>query len=245
MTTQERWDTYGVTRSPELRKLLVAQYIGLVKYVAQHLYLPAAAVLESQDVLHFGILGLHEAVERFDPKVGVKFETYAIPRIKGMILDELRRVDTMPRSVRDQSRKIFQTASATEQKLGREATHVEIAQALKMGEQEYHQLLSLLQSSQTVSLDDFIADEQTTRHEMIADMTQNVAEDFEEQEAKQTMVDALKRLPRRERLIVTLYYYEGATFDEIGRILGVSESRVSQIHSKILQDLRHEMEIKG
>jgi len=106
-------------------------------------------------------------------------------------------------------------------------------------------LLSLLQSSQTVSLDDFIADEQTTRHEMIADQTQNVAEDFEEQEAKQSMVDALKRLPRRERLIVTLYYYEGATFDEIGRILGVSESRVSQIHSKILHDLRQEMEIKG
>jgi RNA polymerase sigma factor for flagellar operon FliA len=245
MTTEERWENFGMSRSPELRKLLVAQYIGLVKYVAQHLYLPAAAVLESQDVLHFGILGLHEAVERFDPKVGVKFETYAIPRIKGMILDELRRVDTMPRSVRDQSRKIFQTASATEQKLGREATHVEIAQALKMGETEYHQLLALLQSSQTVSLDDFIADEQTTRHEIVADASQNVEVDFEAQEAKQTMVDALKRLPRRERLIVTLYYYEGATFDEIGRILGVSESRVSQIHSKILNDLRQEMEIRG
>src|SRR5512133_819160 len=119
-TTQERWNKFGASRSPELRKLLVAQYIGLVKYVAQHLYIPAAAILESTDVLHFGILGLHEAVERYDPSVGVKFETYAIPRIKGMILDELRRVDTMPRSVRDQSRKIFQTASATEQKLGRE-----------------------------------------------------------------------------------------------------------------------------
>lgn len=243
MTTQELWDAFGATRSPEVRKLLVAQYVGLVKYVAQHLYLPAGAVLDSQDVLHFGILGLHEAVERYDQCVGVKFETYAIPRIKGMILDELRRVDTMPRSVRDQSRKIFQMASATEQKLGREVTHVEIAAALKMGEAEYHQLLSLLESSHTISLDDFIADEQTMRHEIVADKTQNVAADYEEREAKKTMVDALKRLPRRERLIVTLYYYEGATFDEIGRILGVSESRVSQIHSKILSGLRQAMEI--
>jgi RNA polymerase sigma factor for flagellar operon FliA len=245
MTTQELWDNFCTTRSPEQRKLLVVQYLGLVKYVAQHLYLPAAAVLESTDVLHFGVLGLHEAVERFNPSVGVKFETYAIPRIKGMILDELRRVDTMPRSVRDQSKKIFHTVSVTEQKFGREVTHGEIAQVLKMGEQEYHQLLSLLQSSQTISLDDFITDEQTTRHEMIADTTQNVEEDFEQQEAKQTMVNALKQMPRRERLIVTLYYYEGATFDEIGRILGVSESRVSQIHSKILTDLRVEMEIRG
>lgn len=245
MTTQERWDKFGVTRSPELRKHLVTQYIGLVKYVAQHLYLPAAAVLESSDVLHFGILGLHEAVERYDPSIGVKFETYAIPRIKGMILDELRRVDTMPRSVRDQSRKIFQTASVTEQRLGREASHGEVAHAMKMTDQEYHQLLSLLQSSQTISLDDFIADEQTTRHEMIADSTQNIAEEYEEREVKASMVEALKRLPRRERLIVTLYYYEGATFDEIGRILGVSESRVSQIHSKILNDLRGVLDLRG
>lgn len=244
MTTQERWDKFCVNRSPELRKLLVTQYIGLVKYVAQHLYIPAAAVLESSDVLHFGILGLHEAVERYDPKIGVKFETYAIPRIKGMILDELRRVDTMPRSVRDQSRKIFQTASVTEQRLGREVSHGEIAQAMKMSDQEYHQLLSLLQSSQTISLDDFIADEQTTRHEMIADASQNVAEEYEDREVKSAMVESLKRLPRRERLIVTLYYYEGATFDEIGRILGVSESRVSQIHSKILADLRSVLDLR-
>ncbi len=242
MDIQHVWQLYRENKTLELRKQLLTQYLGVVKYVAQHLYIPTASVLESDDVLHFGILGLSEAIDRFDPTIGVKFETYAIPRVKGMILDELRRVDTVPRSLRDQSKKALQTTSQKEQKYGREISSFEIANAMKISQQEYSQLLGLLQASQLISLDEFISDEQSARHETIADLTQNVAEQYEAEEQKQVMISALKKLPQRERLIMTLHYYEGATFDEIGKILGVSESRVSQIHSKILQDLRHVLE---
>ncbi|BAS27521.1 RNA polymerase sigma factor WhiG [Limnochorda pilosa] len=239
----ELWQAFKQTRDPEVRERLILRYASLVKYVAGRIAIGLPRSVDFDDLLSYGIFGLIDAVEKFDPQREVKFETYAIARIRGAILDGLRSTDWIPRSVRQKARELEETVAALESRLGRAAGDAEIAAALHLSMDEYHQLLSDIQATTVLSLEEAWSqqgEEEGLRvRETVADPT---SEDPEERianrEMKAELVEALDRLPERERLVITLYYYEGLTLKEIGRVLGVSESRISQIHTKAVVRLR-------
>lgn len=241
--TAEVWQSFKRSHDPELREQLILRYASLVKYVAGRIAVGLPRTVEFDDLLSWGVFGLIDAVEKFDPQREVKFETYAIARIRGAILDGLRATDWIPRSVRQKARKLEETIAALERRLGRAATDAEVAEALGVSVEEYHQLLTDVQATTVLSLEEAWSqqnEEDGLRvRETVADPTSN---DPEEQLAQREMLDelvqALDRLPERERLVITLYYYEGLTLKEIGKVLGVSESRISQIHTKAVLRLR-------
>ena len=237
------WQRFKESQDPKLREELILRYASLVKYVAGRIAVGLPRTVDFDDLLSYGIFGLIDAVEKFDPRREVKFETYAIARIRGAILDGLRSTDWIPRSVRQKARKLEETVAALEGRLGRAATDQEVADALHISLEEYHQLLSDVQATTVLSLEEGWSqqnEEDGLRvRETVADPT---SEDPEERLAHQELLDelaqALARLPERERLVITLYYYEGLTLKEIGKVLGVSESRISQIHTKAVIRLR-------
>lgn len=239
----EVWQTFKRNQDPELREQLILRYASLVKYVAGRIAVGLPRTVEFDDLLSYGVFGLIDAVEKFDPQREVKFETYAIARIRGAILDGLRSTDWIPRSVRQKARKLEETVAALESRLGRAATDAEVAEALQLSVDEYHQLLSDVQATTVLSLEEAWSqqgEEDGLRvRETVADPT---SEDPEERLTHREMLDelvqALDLLPERERLVITLYYYEGLTLKEIGKVLGVSESRISQIHTKAVIRLR-------
>jgi len=235
------WNEYQRGRSPGLKQRLVVQYLNLVRFVAGRYAVHVkgnAQGLEQGDIMQFGILGLLEAIDRFNPAQGVKFETYAAPRIRGAILDELRQLDWVPRSVRSASRRAERVVRQSSQQLGRDVVDVEIAQKLGMAVEEYHRLIrdgnaAIVSGRDTQahgnegSLFDGLAGEDPDPHQRLSD-----------EEAKAFLVKAIEALPERERTVVSLYYYEGLKFGEIGKVFQVSESRISQIHAEVLRNLR-------
>ena len=242
--TQTLWNTYKRTGDKALRDRLILTYAPLVKYVAGRLGSGLPAHVEDDDLVSYGLLGLIGAIERFDPDRDIKFETYAIARIKGAIIDELRSMDWVPRSVRARARDIERAIADLERKLMRAPNDDEIASKLGVSEEEFQDsLLEISRSSiaaldelwvgpsgsgDAVSLIDTIEDPQAPQPQQA--MTQT--------ELREALSESIARLPEREKLVVTLYYYEELTLREIGEVLGVTESRVSQLHTKAILRLK-------
>lgn len=233
MTINELWDKYSKRKSTALKKQLVIAYLHLVKFAARSINLPPRSVFTTDDLMSIGIIGLNEAIERFDPQRGVKFETFAAQRIKGVMLDEIRKVDWLPRSVRDKYKK----ASRSLDKINSESlSYDQLSDAINMPVSEFDRIKGYLANAEAVSLSKAVGND-ITLEDMITD-DNLVIDKFEENELKEQVLQLLKELPERDRLVVTLYYYEELTFKEIGKILGISESRVSQIHTEVISKFR-------
>jgi RNA polymerase sigma factor for flagellar operon FliA len=242
--TQTLWLEFRRTGDQGLRNRLILTYAPLVKYVAGRLGSGLPAHVDEADLASYGLLGLIGAIERYEPDRDVKFETYAIARIKGAIIDELRAMDWVPRSVRSRAREIERAIASLEGKLGRAPTDEEIAGKLGISEDELNESLGDIARSSIAALDelwtvsgsggDQIALIDTIEDENAPDPQSSLSQT----ELKEAMADAIARLPEREKLVVTLYYYEELTLREIGEVLGVTESRVSQLHTKAVLRLK-------
>jgi len=241
---QSLWLEYRRTGDLKIRDRLVLTYAPLVKYVAGRLGSGLPAHVDEGDLVSYGLLGLMGAIERYDPDRDVKFETYAIARIKGQIIDELRAMDWVPRSVRSRARDIERAIAELEAKLGRAPTDEEISGKLGISEDELEESLSEIARSSIAALDelwtvsgsggDQVALIDTIEDERAPDPQGSLSQT----ELKEAIADSIARLPEREKLVVTLYYYEELTLREIGEVLGVTESRVSQLHTKAILRLK-------
>jgi RNA polymerase sigma factor FliA len=242
--TQALWQDYRRTRDRALRDRLILTYAPLVKFVAGRLGASLPAHVDDQDLVSYGLLGLIGAIERFDPDREIKFETYAIARIKGAIIDELRALDWVPRSVRARARDIERAIAELEKKLHRAPTDEEIASKLGMTEDELGASLTEISRSSIAALDELwtVSGSDGDQVALIDTIEDTEAPDpqrsLSHTEMKEAIADAIARLPEREKLVVTLYYYEELTLREIGEVLGVTESRVSQLHTKAILRLK-------
>jgi RNA polymerase sigma factor for flagellar operon FliA len=236
------WHDYKDGGTADARERLILHYSPLVKFVAGRVAAGLPQNIEQADLVSYGIFGLIDAIDKFDPGRGFKFETYAISRIKGAIIDELRSIDWVPRSVRSKARSIERAYSKLENELLRTPEENEVAAELGVTEGELAQTLSQISFVGLVALDELLSANDrggnTTVGDTIADKVNDPVAAFEVDEMKHVLADAINRMPDRERLVLTLYYYEGLTLAEIGEVLGVTESRVCQIHTKAILQLR-------
>jgi RNA polymerase sigma factor FliA len=241
---QALWREYRANKNPAIRDRLIVTYAPLVKYVAGRLGSGLPAHVDDEDLVSYGLLGLIGAIERYDPDRDVKFETYAIARIRGAIIDELRALDWVPRSVRSRARDIERAIGELEAKLGRVPTDEEIAGKLGITTEELDESLSEISRSSIAALDELwtIGGSGGDQVSLIDTIEDTEAPDpqgaLSQTELREAIADAIARLPEREKLVVTLYYYEELTLREIGEVLGVTESRVSQLHTKAILRLK-------
>ena len=243
------WRTYKATGRQDLRDRLILTYAPLVKYVAGRLGTGLPAHVEEGDLVSYGLLGLIGAIERYEPDRDVKFETYAIARIKGSIIDELRSLDWVPRSVRSRAREIERAMVELENRLRRAPTDEEIATEVGISRQEFDDNLTQISRSSVAALDELwtISSSGGDTVSLIDTIEDPNADDpshaMARTEVREQLADAIARLPERERLVISLYYYEELTLREIGEVLGVTESRVSQLHTKAV--LRLKVRLQG
>ena len=238
-----QWEEYVKTQNPVIRDKFIRQYMALVKYVAGKVSVGLPNSVEYEDLVGFGPFGLLDAIKKYDPAKGVKFKTYAVTRIRGAIFDELRQLDWVPRSVRQKSREIEDAICELESKLGRSATDSEVASSLNMSEEEYHRTLMRVSGTSILSLNDVWNSSDDSDSMSIGDTVESPAslnpEMIAEREAiKKVIVEAIQELPEKEKMVIVLYYHEELTFKEIGEVLEVSESRISQLHTKANLRLR-------
>jgi RNA polymerase sigma factor for flagellar operon FliA len=238
------WAEYKQSGVRDARDRLILHYSPLVKFVAGRVGVGLPQSVDQADLVSYGVFGLIDAIEKFEPERGFKFETYAIARIRGAIIDELRSYDWVPRSVRAKARSIERAYSKLENELRRTPTDKELAEELGLSEDELSQTLSQISFVGVIALDEAITGDRgdgSTLGDTIADRAGDPLEAYELEEMKHILADAINRMPERERLVLTLYYYEGLTLAEIGDVLGVTESRVCQIHTKAILQLRSRM----
>jgi RNA polymerase sigma factor FliA len=241
--TLSLWLEYRRTGEQTLRDRLILTYAPLVKYVAGRLGSGLPAHIDDNDLVSYGLLGLISAIDRYDPDRDIKFETYAIARIRGAIIDELRALDWVPRSVRARARQIERAIGELEAKLGRAPTDEEIAGRIGISVDELDESLSDIARSSIAALDELWSvsgeGDQVSLLDTLEDPDSvRPPEALDEAEIKATLADAISRLPEREKIVITLYYYEELTLREIGEVLGVTESRVSQLHTKAVLRLK-------
>lgn len=240
MTTDEEkklWEEYSSTGRG--RDELIKRYLPLIKYVVGRMAVTPPSGLDYEDILSFGVFGLIDAVEKFDPSKGYVFQTYAIPRIRGAILDELRKCDWFSRTGREKVQKLNRAMEKILRDKG-ELRDEWVMQEMGIDEDEYYEVQELASRGYITSLDDTtpLEDGDVSVEAALADDRETASDRLDYESEKQQLVEALKELPERERQMLSLYYYEGLTLKEIGNVLGVSESRVSQIHGKGLSMLR-------
>jgi RNA polymerase sigma factor for flagellar operon FliA len=241
--TLELWRAYRSTGERRLRDRLILTYAPLVKFVAGRLGAGLPQHVDEQDLVSYGLLGLIGAIERFDPEREIKFETYAISRIRGAIIDELRSLDWVPRSVRTRAREIERAMAELERTLMRAPTDEEVSAKLGISTDELETALAEISRTSIAAIDDLwtpqTGGDPIAVIDTIADATApNPEFSLEETESKEALAEAIARLPEREKMVVTLYYYEELTLREIGEVLGVTESRVSQLHTKAVLRLK-------
>ncbi len=240
---EELWIEFRKTKSPVLRDAFIRQYMPLVKYVVGKISPSMPSSVEFDDLVGFGQFGLLDAINRYDPDRNVKFKTYAVTRIRGAIFDELRQLDWVPRSVRQKSREIENAIVKLESKLGRPATDAEIAESMGLTESDFQQTVMKVSLTNVLSLNDVWHSGDDSDHISIGDSIEapsslNPDVIVEREEIRRVITEAINELPERERMVLVLYYHEDLTFKEIGQVLEVSESRISQLHTKANLRLR-------
>jgi RNA polymerase sigma factor for flagellar operon FliA len=239
----ELWTDYVADRDPELRDRLILHYSPLVKYVAGRVGSGLPAHVEQADLISYGTFGLIDAITRFEPTREVKFESYAMARIRGAIIDELRNTDWIPRSVRMKARQFERAVADLEARFQRTPTDEEVAEAMEMDVEDVRKFLGQLSLVNVVALDELLTDDDGGGSPRLGDTLQDsTALDpqamAEHGEARQLLARAVEQLPDREKVVVSLYYFEGLTLADIGRVLGVTESRICQLHTKAVLHLR-------
>lgn len=237
------WRRLKSSGDHQAREALILQYSPLVKFVAGRLAVGLPRNVDQADLVSNGVFGLIDAIDKFEPERGFKFETYAINRIKGSILDGLRALDWVPRSVRSRAREIERSMAELEHRLQRTPSDDELATHMSIEVEAVRSTLAEMSKLGIVALDELIGPEASSSlADFIPDQTGVGPEAaFHAEETRQILTDAIQRLPDRERLVITLYYFEGLTLAEIGEVLGVTESRVCQIHAKSVLSLRNRM----
>jgi len=238
------WVEFKETGDSALRERLILHYSPLVKYVAGRVGVGLPPNIEQADLVSYGIFGLIDAIEKFDLERAIKFETYAINRIRGAIIDELRSIDWIPRSVRFKAREVEKAYQALEAKLQRTPTEAEVAHEMGVKLEELHAIFSQVSFVNVVALDELLhaggerGDKMTLGDTLEDPKAPDPINLFEGEETKYILAKAINTLPEREKIVVTLYYYEGLTLAEIGQVLGVTESRICQMHTKAVLQLR-------
>ena len=245
-TEEELWQWYRKTKDPAIREAFIKQYAPLVKYVAGKVAMGMPHNVEFDDLVGFGVFGLIDAIDKYDPEKHVKFKTYAVTRIRGAIFDELRQIDWVPRSVRQKTREIEAAISALEAQLGRTASDQEIAKAMGMDEAEYLKTIQKISGTSILSLNDvwFSGDENdkvSIGDSIESPSSLNPDVIVERDEMRRIITEFINELPDKEQKILVLYYYEECTLKEIGQVLEVTESRVSQLHTKAIVHLRSKL----
>jgi len=241
---KDLWKRYKSNGDERARERLVVAYSPLVKYVSGRMASGLPAHVEEADLISYGLVGLISAISRFEPEREIKFETYAITRIKGAIIDELRSLDWVPRSVRARAREIERANVKLEGKLQRAPTDEEMSAELGMTDDEFQAALLQISNSTIAALDEMwtVSGGSGDQVSLLDTLQDPDAEDpaaaMDQTDLKDRVADAIARLPEREKLVVALYYYENLTLREIGEVLGVTESRVSQLHTKAVLRLR-------
>ncbi len=232
------WQEYQKTKSPQLKEKLIVEYAPLVKYVASRLSLMLGQYIDFDDLVGYGVFGLIDAVDKFDYDKGFKFETYASLRIRGAIIDNIRKLDWVPRSVRQISKDVEKAITSLEMKLGREPNDKEIAIELCVSEDEVRDMIKKASVSSLVSLDEFSEQNNGQVNISSGDKESFSPEgELSKKEIKEMLVSALETLTEKEKIVINLYYFDELTLKEISKVLDVSESRVSQIHSKAIVKL--------
>ncbi|MDQ3538730.1 MAG: RNA polymerase sigma factor WhiG [Actinomycetota bacterium] len=243
------WHRYKSEANPSARERLILQYSPLVKYVAGRVSVGLPATIEHADLVSYGMFGLIDAIEKFDLAKGVKFETYAITRIRGAIIDELRSIDWIPRSVRTKARDVEQAMTSLELRLRRTPSEQELADELSIGVKELRVMLTQVSLVSVVALDESFGGEDSERQSLIDTLQDPRSPDpeatFEDAEMRAMLGEALNRMAEREKTVLVLYYFEGMTLAQIGQVLGVSESRVCQMHTKSVLGLRAKLRERG
>lgn len=239
---EELWKEYQKSKSPGIREQLIIEYSSLVNVVAGRMSMHLGHLVEYDDLVGYGISGLIDAIDKFELTKGVKFETYASLRIRGAILDQIRKMDWIPRAVRQKQKKIDEAIKNIEMKTGKTALDEEIASELGVSEDEYLNWQSQLKVTNVVSLNEFV--EQGTEPAMDATKNSHFAQPEDvvaESELKEVLAQSLETLTEKERRVIELYYYEELTLKEISSILEVSESRISQLHTRALAKMKKKM----
>ncbi|GHV83873.1 RNA polymerase sigma factor WhiG [Spirochaetia bacterium] len=242
-TEEELWDRYRKDKDPKIRDAFIRQYAPLVKYVAGKVHDGMPATVEFDDLVSYGTFGLLDAIEKYDLTKDVKFKTYAVVRIRGAIFDELRSTDWVPRSVRTKIREVEEAVSSLEAQLGRPVTDQEVAKYLKIDEGEYLKTIVKISSTSVLSLNDvwFSGDENdkvSIQESIEGPDTLKPDVIVERNEIRRVVFDVINQLPEKEKKIIILYHYEDLTLKEIGQVLEITESRVSQLHTKAMMRIR-------
>jgi RNA polymerase sigma factor for flagellar operon FliA len=235
------WARFKDTATQADRDELIVYYAPLVKYVASRIAAGLPQTVDQSDLVSYGMFGLIDAITKFDPERGFKFETYAISRIKGAVLDELRAIDWVPRSVRSKAKSVERAMAKLESKLHRAPTDDEIAIELEISSDQLNVIYKQISTLGVVALDEMLSfngTESLTFGDTLADRREGPVSTYERVETRQLLADAINRMNEREKIVLTLYYYENLTLAEIGKVLGVTESRVCQIHTKAVLQLR-------
>ncbi|EOS73163.1 MAG: FliA/WhiG family RNA polymerase sigma factor [Lachnospiraceae bacterium] len=236
------WDSYAKLKSPEIREKLILEYAPLVKLVAGRLSMYLGYNVEYDDLVSYGIFGLIDAIDKFDNMKAVKFETYASLRIRGAILDQIRKMDWIPRTIRQKQKKIDAVMKEIEASKGRAATDEEIARSLGISDDDYLSWQSQMKITNVVSLNEFMESGSEIPAEQTGQQRFDSPEEvMEKEELKKVLQQALELLTEKEKKVILLYYYEDLTLKEISNVLEVSESRISQLHTRALQKMKGKM----
>jgi RNA polymerase sigma factor for flagellar operon FliA len=242
----ELWDSYWNVRSSDSKNMLILNYIWLVRYVLHKMTLPNHTILDTNDFLAIGVLGLYETIDRYDPNKGVKFETYAIPRIRGIVQDELRKLDWLSRSTRKRAHEFTNISDVLRSENG-EVNSSEIMKRLDIDSATYRKYLAAAAAAKaSLSFNEnknvTIEGEEYDLMDTLPDNeAKNILDDLAQKEKVDILIDNLSQLKTKHRLVISLYYYEDLTFKEIGKTLKLTESRVCQIHSQVLKDLKSKL----
>lgn len=240
------WTEYNKNKSPEIREKLILEYAYLVKYAASRISAHVGTYVEFEDLISYGIFGLIDAIDKFDSKKNVKFETYAVLRIRGEIIDNIRKMDWVPRSMRQKNKMLEQAILSFEQEKGRAPSEEELAEKLNIKLDEVRNLIRKSNISSLLSLDDYLEqNHEKVNDSLVGSKIDTPEQQFESKELKKLLVEGINSLSDKQKQVITLYYYEELTLKEISKILGVSESRVSQIHSNAVKALKAKLGKEG
>lgn len=242
MVKEDLWKKYKKTKENIYKQELIKEYINLVKIVAGRLYNFYGGKIEFDDLLGYGVFGLIDAIEKYDLERDLKFETYAQIRIRGSIIDQLRKLDWVPRSLRKKAREYENVINKLENKLGRNVNTEDIARELNVDKEEVNNTLSQLAVFNTVSFEELLLSKGEPRLNNTYDTPEDI---YEQKEINEILIHTIDNLGEKERLVISLYYYNELTYKEIGEILNLSESRISQIHSKAIMTIKNKLRKKG